>query len=159
MGPTRGPPGSCRPQVGPTLAPWTLLSGLLFTGWSSRGNNTLSYVPRCAVEITVITLLEHAGTVPNTLKLNAVSSGAHPEPTAVKRHKYLQRRKRVSRRLKSPAILLYVQLIVPTNNSQQNIKDPHYSPFVRGIYLWPVPHKGPAMGKLFPYYDVIILHS
>ena len=26
-GPTWGPPGSCRPQMGPTLAPWTLLSG------------------------------------------------------------------------------------------------------------------------------------
>ena len=29
MGPTWGPPGSCRPQVGPILTPWTLLSGLL----------------------------------------------------------------------------------------------------------------------------------
>ena len=27
MGSTRGPPGSCRPQVSPMLAPWTLLSG------------------------------------------------------------------------------------------------------------------------------------
>ena len=26
MGPTWGPPGSCRPQMGPMLAPWTLLS-------------------------------------------------------------------------------------------------------------------------------------
>ena len=29
MGPTWGPPGSCRPQMGPMLAPWTLLSGTL----------------------------------------------------------------------------------------------------------------------------------
>ena len=29
MGPTWGPPGSCRPQVGPILAPWTLLSGYI----------------------------------------------------------------------------------------------------------------------------------
>ena len=29
MGPTWAPPGSCRPQVGPMLAPWTLLSGLV----------------------------------------------------------------------------------------------------------------------------------
>ena len=28
MGPTWGPSGSCRPQMGPMLAPWTLLSGL-----------------------------------------------------------------------------------------------------------------------------------
>ena len=27
MGPTWGPPGSCRPQMGPVLASWTLLSG------------------------------------------------------------------------------------------------------------------------------------
>ena len=27
MGPTWGPPGSCRPQMGPMLAPWTLPSG------------------------------------------------------------------------------------------------------------------------------------
>ena len=27
MGPTWDPPGSCRPQMGPMLAPWTLLSG------------------------------------------------------------------------------------------------------------------------------------
>ena len=27
MGPTLGPPGSCRPHMGPMLAPWTLLLG------------------------------------------------------------------------------------------------------------------------------------
>ena len=29
MGPTWGPPGSCRPQLGPMLTPWTLLSRLV----------------------------------------------------------------------------------------------------------------------------------
>ena len=29
MGPTLDPAGSCRPQMGPMLAPWTLLSGTL----------------------------------------------------------------------------------------------------------------------------------
>ena len=29
-GPTWGPPGSCRPQMGPMLAPWSLLSGVYF---------------------------------------------------------------------------------------------------------------------------------
>ena len=28
MGPTWGPHGSCRPQIGPMLVPWTLLSGM-----------------------------------------------------------------------------------------------------------------------------------
>ena len=32
MGPTWGPPGSCRPQMGPMLAPWTLLSGVMGYG-------------------------------------------------------------------------------------------------------------------------------
>ena len=36
--PTWGPPGSCRPQVGPMLAPWTLLSGLTY--WWHVGHYT-----------------------------------------------------------------------------------------------------------------------
>ena len=31
MGPTWDPPGSCRHQMGPMLAPWTLLSGISLT--------------------------------------------------------------------------------------------------------------------------------
>ena len=31
MGPTWSPPGSCRPQMGPMLAPWTLVSGQYWT--------------------------------------------------------------------------------------------------------------------------------
>ena len=31
MGPTWGPPGSCRPQMGPMFAPWTLLSETAMT--------------------------------------------------------------------------------------------------------------------------------
>ena len=30
MGPTWDPPGSCRPQMGPMMAPWTLLSGMSY---------------------------------------------------------------------------------------------------------------------------------
>ena len=33
MGLTWGQHGSCRPQMGPTLAPWTLLSGYFPAGW------------------------------------------------------------------------------------------------------------------------------
>ena len=32
MGPTWGPPGSCRPQMGPMLDPWTLLLGTMSPG-------------------------------------------------------------------------------------------------------------------------------
>ena len=34
MGPTWGPPGSCRPQMGPMLAPWNLLSGWALKDYS-----------------------------------------------------------------------------------------------------------------------------
>ena len=33
MGPTWGPTGSCRPQMDPMLAPWTLLSGYTSRTW------------------------------------------------------------------------------------------------------------------------------
>ena len=45
MGPTWGPPRSCRPQMGPVLAPWTLLSGVLLPEkkvWSRISCNLLA---------------------------------------------------------------------------------------------------------------------
>ena len=46
MQPTWGPPGSCRPQVGPTLAPSTLLSRLTFTmGSRTVAHPTVYYTP------------------------------------------------------------------------------------------------------------------
>ena len=41
MGPTWGPPGSCRPQMGPMLAPWALLSGLVCNEHDSIYDMTL----------------------------------------------------------------------------------------------------------------------
>ena len=63
MGPTWGPPGSCRPQMGPMLAPWTLLSGYMWFmlewllsgepshrrvewGWFWSGSGTMNYAYR-----------------------------------------------------------------------------------------------------------------
>ena len=46
MGPTWGPPGSCRPQMGPMLAPWTLLSGLPLHGWVTVTTNRSYHQPR-----------------------------------------------------------------------------------------------------------------
>ena len=43
MGPTWGPPGSCRPQMGPILAPWTLLLRLLLPPLAE----TLLYIKPC----------------------------------------------------------------------------------------------------------------
>ena len=56
MGPTWGPPGSCRPQMGPMLAPWTLLSGkrslrVTYTNIAEHGKNSF----RCWAVLTNIT--------------------------------------------------------------------------------------------------------
>ena len=48
MWPTWGPPGSCRPKVGPMLAPWTLLSGTCT--WSEvRAWMLCNYIPQLSV--------------------------------------------------------------------------------------------------------------
>ena len=64
MGPTWGPPGSCRLQMGPMMAPWTLLSGLLrgdqeFTNSlnSSAHGECVSPVAKFANQLPVISLL------------------------------------------------------------------------------------------------------
>ena len=47
MGPTWVPPGSCRPQMDPMLAPWTLLSGNIGdTKWFRKYHNN-KYKVRC----------------------------------------------------------------------------------------------------------------
>ena len=44
MGSTRGPPGSCRPQMGPMLAPWILLSGIMCKSlWSFPSSHGYIY--------------------------------------------------------------------------------------------------------------------
>ena len=56
MGSTWGPPGSGRPQMGPILAPWTLLFGMSFEGRVSahlhtgtRSSKELQWVPSLLV--------------------------------------------------------------------------------------------------------------
>ena len=44
MRPTWGPPGSCRSQMGPMLAPWTLLSGLALVDGTCWFRNNLGYL-------------------------------------------------------------------------------------------------------------------
>ena len=43
MGPTWGPSGADRTQVGPMLAPWTLLSGNLFAWLTDNKNSTYNH--------------------------------------------------------------------------------------------------------------------
>ena len=51
MGPTWGLPGSCRPQMGPMMAPWILLSGVVLKPtrsrslWSAHKLNSVQFTP------------------------------------------------------------------------------------------------------------------
>ena len=53
-GPTWGPSGSCRPQMGPILAPWTLLSGQHcicdYPGITLSWDRTYKYTPYLALK-------------------------------------------------------------------------------------------------------------
>ena len=52
MGQTWGPPGSCRPQMGPMLVPWTLLSGLLaYESCRTMPRCVLSQHPLCMISL------------------------------------------------------------------------------------------------------------
>ena len=53
MGPTWGPPGSCRTQMGPMLASWTLLSGHLLC------EVTQMRPVRCCLQVSFMRLLDH----------------------------------------------------------------------------------------------------
>ena len=58
MGTTWGPPGSCRPQLGPMLAPWTLLSGNSnLTHWGlAMQLHTRQWAKPCLVQVTACRL-------------------------------------------------------------------------------------------------------
>ena len=63
MGPTWGPPGSCRPQMGPMLAPWTLLSGsvrdLVSMGMSSHNNKNNHMQIKVTISHRVLVCLDY----------------------------------------------------------------------------------------------------
>ena len=54
MGPTWSPPGSCRPQMGPMLAPWSLLSGMIL----NRTDKTTAK-PRAANHVHLISFISN----------------------------------------------------------------------------------------------------
>ena len=74
MGPTWGPPGSCRPQMGPMLAPWILLSRMSIT-IHHRETYFVSELPRrfrCFIKIlavSILCILVWNGTLPGPVNL------------------------------------------------------------------------------------------
>ena len=56
MGPTWGPPGADRTQVGPILAPWTLLSGKAFPGGIPIDLSVVVY-GRCLTQLMLMNMI------------------------------------------------------------------------------------------------------
>ena len=59
MGPTWGPPGSCRPQMGPMLAPWTLLPGYYNTYPQFYGNQKVGESNGCFTFVVIIDCMDY----------------------------------------------------------------------------------------------------
>ena len=60
VGPTQDPPGSCRPHMGPMLAPWTLLSGSWLWLWEFLTNKLIK------LSLTYFLFPTHKNIIQNT---------------------------------------------------------------------------------------------
>ena len=69
--PTWGPHGSCRPQVGPMLAPWILLWGLVNIPWSPMAPASLR---RQGISTKVSTISDHYADVIMTKMASQITS-------------------------------------------------------------------------------------
>ena len=166
MGSTWGPPGSCRPQMGPMLTPWTLLSGKY-------------------IEIYPNSMLNWDGICPLVLscKNRFVKLCVTYLSRSNKTWPFQFLPKKVGRVLRSfilrrfTVVILshYNDVLMTTVASQITsltivystvysgaVQREHQSSaslaFVRGIHRWQVnsPHKGPVTRKMFPFDDVIM---
>ena len=58
MVPTWGPPGSCRPQMGPMLAPWTMLSGKLMCFYFTLSDISGTHTAQLITKMTKDSMLD-----------------------------------------------------------------------------------------------------
>ena len=131
MWPTWGPPGSWRPQVGPTLAPWILLSEI----WG----NEISWDLRFKMHFR---RMFYISTVPWLC--------AHKDYSDII----------MSVMVSQTTSLMIVYSTVYSGADQRKHESSTSLAFVRGIHRWPLdsPHKGPVTQKMFPFDDVIMKH-
>ena len=141
MGPTWGPPGSRRPQMGPMLSPWTLLSGriLLLLDIYQYFSPVLIYS-----DIQHYICVRH-NTLLQCWKLGIIFTGPTGNSpwsfTVTVRCSYV-----------IYPIYHYDNVIMGASHSSESLA------FVRGIQRVPVnsPHKWPVTRKMFPFHDVIM---
>ena len=146
MGPKWGPTGSCRPQMGPMLAPWTLLSGE-----TCNAATNLSRTRECEVG----RLLDNGCLISCRLRIPYKLSECLPQTFISIPHYNNVIMSAMASQITS------LTIVCSTVYSGADQKKHQSSPslaFVRGIHRWPVisQHTGPVTRKMFPFDDLIM---
>ena len=137
MGPTWGPPGSCRPQMGPMLAPWILLSGIgqvIPRGWTDANSND-DLLPEPMMGRSKDGYRRNQEVHYNDVIMGAMASQI--------------------------TSLTIVYSIIYSCADQRKHQSFASLALVRGIHRWPVnsPHQGPVTWKMLPFDDFIMRFS
>ena len=137
MGPTWGPPGSCRPQMVPILAPWTLLSGIV-----SEFSNNWKHVDSLTVATNSLKYKQTSKTIDIDSSFSAPLMRTHATDPCVTMHV-----------MSLVCLVCLISVVHQWLRHDDVIKSKHFPrnwPFVRGIHRSPVnsPHKGQWRGAL-----------
>ena len=142
MGPTWGPPGSCRPQMGPILAPWTLLSGKFSDQWKYGYCQTYLKTWKKNKEIV-------------SIFVDTVSTEPPEGPAPSDTNHYIG--VMMGTMASQITILAIVYSTVYSSADHRKHQSSASPAFVWGIHRRPVnsPHKWPVTRKMFPFDDFI----
>ena len=148
MGPTWGPPGSCRPQMGLMLAPWTLLSG---------PSSYLKITPRIQIFFEERATFDKDILLVLNYELDVGGSGTHIDLY----EKFFEHYNDVIMGTMASQIasLTSVYSTVYSGVDKSKHQSSASLAFVWGIHRGPVnsPHKWPVTRKMFPFDDVIMI--
>ena len=148
MGPTWGPPGSCRPQVGFMWAPWTLLSGYIL---SFSWYYSTKYVQDDGIIFHPLEMRHYAGLHARVGVNTQAQIYIYIQNVHIQKHHCDVIMGAVASR--SPASRLFTKPLIQTQ-IKENIKAPCHWPLYRGPVNFP--HKKPVTRKMFPVDDVIM---
>ena len=182
MGPTWGPPGSCRPQICLTLDIWTLLSG--------RVKSQSKWSPSCAYGRTDIgqSSCKIKGARLRNNEFNLVNQHLHKNAfgrlsqdallelhnkfiissnvsvciacfaiVTMSYHTYVLYHKTISKYETRRCWTTHIENVMYSTHLRKHQSSASLA-FVREIHRWPVnsPHKGPVTRGIFPFDDVIM---
>ena len=148
MGPTWGPSGADRTQVGPMLAQWTLLYGYLIFKWIvvTSPKEWFSGQHALLPEAVYVQMLTNSWEWAIDLWQTSCLGHRHYNDVIMST---------MASQITSVSI---VYSTVCSGADQRKHQSSMALAFVQGIHQWLVhsPHKGPVMQKMFPFDDIIM---